>query len=614
MNCRICGKECTSRTIGPHIRHHHNITAKEYFDKYIKQPGDGVCICGKQTDFINISNGYHRYCSRECMMRDHATIQEKSKQTCMERYGDPNYNNPEKSKQTCMERYGVEHVQSTTEVRDKVKQTWVNKNQDELKAYAQSKRDMWARKTQTDKDLMVQRVKTTKESRYGDPNYNNQEQSKQTCIERYGVDNVFKLKDIQERITKRIIELYGVEHPAQSPEVMDKIKATSVSRYGAEFFAMTNKFKSLMSSHRINKTIQDNDDILGYTIIGDDIYYTYRCPHVECSKCVDRFYISKAGHKKVRENQGTEVCTNILPISYDRNTGTSIELFVRGVLDDYSIEYITNDRTILSGKELDIYIPSKKLAIECNGIYWHSLKSKEYHYKKWNACKEQEIQLLTLWEDQIINKPEIVKNIILSRLGIYDERIGASKCKIQPVPAKEATTFLDCNHLQGSVNGSVRLGLYYKDQLVSLMVFGKKRKALGSINKENTYELYRYCSACGVQVIHGAERLFNHFLKDHPGCIVESFSSNDISNGTLYKTLGFVHVSDQQASYWYVDKDLQRYHRFTFRKDALVRNGADPNMTEFEITNNMGLYRIYDSGQQRWIFQYDISRVPTCNT
>lgn len=600
MNCKICGKECTSKTFGPHIRHHHHITAKEYFDEYLKQPGDGVCLCGKQTGFINISNGYHRYCSRECMMRDHATIQEKSKQTCLERYGDAHYNNPEKSRQTCLERYGDAHYNNS----EKSKQTWANKTQDERNEYAQSKRDMWARKTQTDKDLMVWRVKATKESRYGDPNYNNQEQSKQTCLERYGVDNVFKLKDTQERITKKIIELYGVEHPAQAPEVMERMKATSLSRYGVEFFAMTNEFKKNISIHRIRKTIHDNDDILGYTIMGDDIYYTYRCPHPECTKCRDKFYVSKAGHKKVRENQGTEVCTNILPISYDRNTGTTIELFVRDILNDYSIEYVTNDRTILSGKELDIYIPSKKLAIECNGIYWHSLKPKEYHHKKWNSCKEHGIQLLTVWEDQIINKPEVVKNIILSRLGIYNERIGASRCKIQSVPTKEATVFLDSNHLQGSVNGSIRLGLYYKDRLVSMMVFGKKRKALGSGSKENAYELYRYCNACGVQVIHGAERLFKHFVGNHPGCIVESFSSNDISNGTLYETLGFIHIGDQQASYWYIDKNLQRHHRYSFRKDMLIRNGADPNMTEAEITSGLGLLRIYDSGQQRWIFQH----------
>ena len=299
--------------------------------------------------------------------------------------------------------------------------------------------------------------------------------------------------------------------------------------------------------------------------------------------------------------------TEICPIKNTiyRNKNTNIELFVQNILDAYSVEYVTNNRNVLSGTELDIYIPSRNLAIECNGIYWHrtapdSRISKNYHHTKWDACKERGIQLLTIWEDQIVNKPEVVQNIILSRLGIYNERIGASKCKVHDVPVKEAMEFLDNNHLQGAVNGSVRLGLYYKDRLVSMMVFGRKRKALGSDNKGDTFELYRYCNACGVQVIHGAERLFKHFLKDHPGCTIESFSSNDISMGDLYRTLGFNLVGEQPTSYWYVDKNFQRHHRYAFRKDILVKNGADPKMTELEITNNMGLYRIYDSGQQKW--------------
>lgn len=203
MECKICGIECTSKTIGSHIRHKHHITAKEYFDKYLKLSGDGICICGNPTEFINISNGYRQYCSRECMMKDWSSIREKSKQTCLERYGDANYNNMEKSKQTCLERYGVEYAQSSMEVRNRIKHTWNNKTTEELEAYSRAKQLFWSEKTQEDKDRMVQKVKETKATRYNDPNYNNSEKNKQTCLDRYGVDNVFKSKEVQERITKK---------------------------------------------------------------------------------------------------------------------------------------------------------------------------------------------------------------------------------------------------------------------------------------------------------------------------------------------------------------------------------------------------------------------------
>jgi hypothetical protein len=281
-------------------------------------------------------------------------------------------------------------------------------------------------------------------------------------------------------------------------------------------------------------------------------------------------------------------------------SGTSLELFVQRILDEYNISYITNDRSILSGKELDIYIPDHKLALECNGVYWHSLKEPRYHYNKWKTCKDQDIQLLTIWEDQIVNKPDIIRNIILSRLGIYGTKIGARQCSVRDVSSKDSREFLDMYHLQGAVGGSIRLGLYYNDELVALMVFGKKRRVLGAHEFENTYELYRYCCKSGIHIQGGASKLFTQFLTTHPNCSVESFSSNDISDGGLYKTLGFEFVEEQKGSYWYIDKHMVRYHRYTFRKDILIRNGADPFLTEFQITDGMGLFRIYDSGQQKW--------------
>ena len=106
---------------------------------------------------------------------------------------------------------------------------------------------------------------------------------------------------------------------------------------------------------------------------------------------------------------------------------------VNKVITNYSpeiLKYITNDRKILKGKELDIYIPSHKLAIECNGCYWHSQYPKEYHYNKFISCKEKEIQLVTVWEDQILNNPEKIESLILSKLGIYERRLYARECSV----------------------------------------------------------------------------------------------------------------------------------------------------------------------------------------
>jgi hypothetical protein len=171
------------------------------------------------------------------------------------------------------------------------------------------------------------------------------------------------------------------------------------------------------------------------------------------------------------------------------------------------------------------------------------------------------------------------------------------------VSNSDALKFLNDNHLQGYVNSSIRVGLYYGDELVSLMAFGKKRGSLGNKGKQNDWELYRFCNKLNTSIAGGASKLLKYFINNYHPNSIESFSSNDISNGELYKTLGFSYLSITKHSYWYIDKDMNRYHRFKFRKSELVKNGENPSESEFEIMKAKGYYRIYDSGQTKYILK-----------
>ena len=137
------------------------------------------------------------------------------------------------------------------------------------------------------------------------------------------------------------------------------------------------------------------------------------------------------------------------------------------------------------------------------------------------------------------------------------------------------------------------------------MTFGSRRRAISGARKEveGEYELLRYCSKLNTQVVGGAERLLKHFIRNnHPKTII-SFSSNDISNGDLYKKLGFEKVTES-SSYWYIDKNGIRYHRFSFTKDAIVRRGwrKDKNgWTEEDEMLQRGYLKIIDSGQTKWM-------------
>jgi len=450
-------------------------------------------------------------------------------------------------------------------------------------------------------------------------NITKKELTKSTCRKRYGGNAPACSKEVSQRILKTTYENHGDDAFIRrtgplSEDTKRRMRETTRKRYGVENVMMLDEFKDKCNSgkdyNKIGYKIQEslkirriskNKDIID--ILEDNSIFRIRCPHPECNLCTEKWFDIPITRYHDRKYNHTELCTRILPIKPAGITNTYPEIFVKNILDEHSIEYETNNRTILSGKELDIYIPSRNLAIECNGVYWHSLKGPKYHYDKWRICKEQDIQLLTIWEDQIVNKPEIVKSIILSRLGIYKKRIGASKCKVIQVSSKDSTEFLNRNHIQGACKSSIRYGLVYKGNLVALMCFDDFNSRVGIGGKEHVWELVRFCSDMNTQVIHGAERLLLHFRKDYIGDII-SFASHDISMGDLYEHLGFEKISEIPSSYWYIDmKTLKRYHRYSFTKSTLVKKGYDPSATEFEIMATLPYYRIYDSGQSKYILK-----------
>jgi very-short-patch-repair endonuclease len=424
------------------------------------------------------------------------------------------------------------------------------------------------------------------------------EKIKNTCLNKYGVENVSQNDTIKQKKKETVTRNYGGVGFA-SKTIKEKASQTLFENHGVTNPYQINRVRENAHKKYYEKFLKENPLVLSISTF-PNIEYICKCNNKNCNKCGKKqFTISNIAYNN-RKYSDSELCTILSPEDSSKYKNTSIEIFIKSLLDKYNINYQTNVRNIIYPYELDIYIPEKKIAIECNGVYWHSDKNKEknYHYNKYSECKEKGIQLISIWEDQVINSSEKVESIILSKLGIYNKRIYARKCEIKEIPSKKCREFLDKYHLQGSTNSSIRLGLYDKNELVGVMTFGKGRKCL---NSNTNYELYRYCCKAGIQVIGGSSKLFTHFVKKYNPEIIESFSSNDISNGNLYEKLEFKYTSDS-ISYWYIDKKFTRYHRYKFTKYNLVKESFDPNKTEFEIMDERGFYRIYDSGQTKWTY------------
>jgi hypothetical protein len=299
---------------------------------------------------------------------------------------------------------------------------------------------------------------------------------------------------------------------------------------------------------------------------------------------------------------GIEPCTNILKLG--ANHDSTLEHKIIDLLDEYGIEYKRNVRDIIPPKEIDIYIPSKNLAIECNGAWAHSSinnldpKAPSYHSNKTTGVGTQGVVLLHIWEDWLVHRGEVVKSMIMNKLGLSKRKIYARKCIIKHINSNEFRDFLNKNHIQGACGSNIRYGLYYKDELVSVMGFSKR--------KDNTYELVRFCSALYTNVVGGASKLFNTFIKQHAPREVVSFSMNDFSQGNVYNKLGFERAGENQT-YWYIDpKTLERKHRSSFTKQNIVKRGwrdaVTDEWTETEVMTERGYFKIYDSGQTKWVW------------
>ena len=263
-------------------------------------------------------------------------------------------------------------------------------------------------------------------------------------------------------------------------------------------------------------------------------------------------------------------------------------------------------RDLLSeNKEIDIFVPEFNIGIEYDGLYWHSekYKDKNYHLGKTEECLKNGVRLIHIFEDEWINKKRIVKSMLSNIFKKTQNKLYARKCEIKEITNKESCAFLEENHIQGRINGKINVGLFYNDELVSLMSFGDRRINMGSKpDKNGEYELLRFCNKLDTNVVGGASKLFNYFKNKYEFNKIISYCDLRWSAGDLYHILGFKEIGRSQPNYFYLIGN-NRKNRFKYRKSELVKEGFDKNKSEHEIMLERGIYRIYDCGNL--IFEYN---------
>lgn len=291
---------------------------------------------------------------------------------------------------------------------------------------------------------------------------------------------------------------------------------------------------------------------------------------------------------------GCTACTHVGPSKAETQIGDFIE--------QLGFRVIRNTRSLIGPKEIDIYIPDANLAIEYCGLYWHgerSGKDQSYHQSTMELLNQKGIDLITIFEDEWLGKPEVVKTIIQTRLGKSPQGVGGRKLTIRDTSPGDSRKFLNLHHIQGAATGSVHLGAYDGDELVGLMLFGNPTRQTSSYE----WELKRFV-ANGKIYPGMMSKLFGHFIKTyHPESIV-SFSDNRWFNGTSYSQLGF-HKDGEIASDYYYHRMGIRYNKSRFRKAGIQRYHPeiyDEKLTERVMMEMTGYDRIWDCGKIRWVW------------
>ncbi len=444
-----------------------------------------------------------------------------------------------KRQESQLMKFGVENYVESEEFKQKAAQTNLKKYGKEN--YAQTKEHK-------------EKAKKTCLEKYGQEHYLATEKSKQErkeiCLDKYGVDHYSKTEERTNRIKQKCLEQYGVEYYLQSPICKKKFKQTCLERYGVDHYSKTPAGKK-----QIQQTI------------------------------IDRYGVS---------------CGFL----HNRNYGKT-QLEICDFLNSFGHDFKSN-YTVLEGKEIDLYDHTTKIGIEYCGLYWHnefspSRKDKNYHFKKYKECQNQGITLITVFEDEWMQKKQICKNILQSLLGHFSTRLYARNCETKLIDKSLSKQFLNDNHLLGASKFSkISVGLLSNNKLFGLLSLGNHHRK----KDKNLIVLDRLCFSPLTQIIGGASRMLSvakKWAKENGYYKIITWSDNRWSSGKVYEKMGFLLDEEIGPDYSYVD--LQSHSRKSKQSQKKKNTNCPSHMTERDWSILNGLVRIWDCGKKRWTIQ-----------
>lgn len=568
ITCSICNKEFeTYKELSKHLVQEHSFSTTRLYDyyNYSFETGEAVCPnCGKEFTMTKRQiDGYKKNpnksigCCTSC-----------SKSIIMITHGSP-LSNPEtykKTKETLRKNYGVEHPAQSNTIRDKMRKTNFERygveNTFEVREFQDKAKQTNLRKYGTAYAIGSKEIRG---------------KAKETLLKNYGVDNAFKSEEIKNRIKETNLKNLGVEHPAQAKEVFEKMKQTNIERYGVELPLQSKEVQESMKNTNLErygaKFLFQIPDVIAEikekskeTMI-KRYGVEYFCQHEKCVNAAKR-RISKV-NRKFQE------------LLNENNIENELEFIV----ENFGYDLKVGDTLI----EINPWVTHNVTIGPSFGGKVVKARPIEYHSSKTEVANENGYSCIHVFDWDDWNK---VIFLLQSKNTIY-----ARNCKVNEIKNKEVKEFLDLYHLQGSTKTlQYAYGLYYKDELVEVMTFGKPR-----YNKNYEYELLRLCTKPEFKVIGGASKLFKYFEKQVKPESIISYCDLSKFRGDVYEKLGFkLSSKTAPARHWYQPKTKRHITDNFLRQrgfDQLHNTSYGKGTSNEELMKAEGYVEIYDCGQ-----------------
>lgn len=550
-----------------------NFSEKLYV--YLYGTKDRECCnedCIKKCYFKSFNKGFNQCCSSACSSQ---------------------YAKPKRAaaiKETFNKKYGVDSPMELKSIRNKIKEHHDNGTYDY--------------------DEMKQKRRRTKQDKYGDPTFNNQKKARATKLERYNDENFNNRAQAIETLEER----YGSKiHPNTLKKFKERLEKDEIGVNSTKFkqwldsndITNASQLESVKAKKQLSRRKADLDRIFERVktvatplFTRDDwisSHYENKYPF-ECTTCSTEFRDHLFSGSLPR-----------CPKCFPKHVHSSIEQQqLSQWLKSLNIQVIENDKTILNSKELDIVLPDHKIAIEYNGVYYHSEvsggKGSDYHISKTLECKEKGYKLIHINSIMWNRDEEKVKRRLKSILNINSERIYGRKCQVKRLTKEQKSQFLKEYHLQGNDNSQIHIGLIYDTEIVAIMTFGQLRHFMSDGHEEHAYEMYRF--ACKGQIVGGASKLLSHFISKYKPNKIITFAKLDFGFTDFYEKIGFTFVHQTNPNYYYFKHkwNPRLYHRSNFQKHTLKAKleTFDPNLTEWENMQLNGFDRIWDCGNLKF--------------